>query len=328
MTKPHQPNNSNSPKKKIEKSKPSVVPKHVDLPDQEHRNERENNPTPHQQVISTNDKGNRNARIANFIAGMALVVSAVLAWYTYKVFEIASSQKDSVKKSADASMLSAQTAQNTLIETKRYNDSYLQSQANAFNEAKRYNDGSLTIQKNTFESNNKDSKARFTRDTAALGLQIKSLKQSQEQFVKQNEPYLQVYIDSMVVNKKTEILYTIVNLTPIPVKITSQRGTGTVSKTKPTNSKDAVLISGTDINYYVIKESPQGRKLTLPQEFTNDDIKIMKDGEASVYWINEISYQNLISGKIKTYTFYVKLTKLKNGRTYTDFFTNDNSQEK
>jgi len=106
MTKPQQSDSSNNPKKQIAKAKSSIAPKNISVPNDEHTNERKDNSPPHQQIIAANDKSNGNARIANVISAIALVVSIALAWYTYQVFKLASSQKDSVKKSADASMLS------------------------------------------------------------------------------------------------------------------------------------------------------------------------------------------------------------------------------
>ena len=328
MTKPRQSNNSGTPKKQVEKTKLPVIPENISVPNDEHANKREDNANTHQEIVIPNDKSNRNARIANSIAGMALVISAILAWYTFKVFEIASSQKDSVKKSADASMLSAQTAQNTLIESKRYNDLYIQSQIDAFNESKRYNNGSLSMQQKTFESNNKDSRERFMRDTSALGLQIKSLKQSQDQFLKQNEPYLQVYIDSLYfVGNRVRVVYTLVNITSIPVKIISEKTDIRFSPIEPI-IKDKDLQPSADINYYVIKESPQTRTITPMDSLSINERKWITEGSNFTYWKAVFDFQNLISGKIKKYSFYVKLTKLKDRRTYADFISNDNYVEK
>lgn len=82
----------------------------------------------------------KEPRIANIIPNIALIVSMVLAYYTNKVFDILNSQIESIKKSADASVKSAEAAEKTLTKTKRYNKEY------------------IDLQKQFFESSNVDSK--------------------------------------------------------------------------------------------------------------------------------------------------------------------------
>ncbi|MGZ3754020.1 MAG: hypothetical protein ACXVAY_15145 [Mucilaginibacter sp.] len=323
MTKPSQPNSSDSRKKQIPKTQPLVAPKNISVLDNEHTSDGNGNAAQHQQIVTPDDKSNRNARIANVIAGIALVVSAILAWYTYKVFEIASSQKDSVKKSADASMLSAQTAQNTLNETKRYNDSYLKSETDAFNEAKRYNDGSLNIQQNAFDSNNKESKERFKRDTMALGLQIKALKQSNEQFVKQNEPYLKVEIDSVYVQYgQLKVRYYIINLSNTPVRVIGEKTEAQIAVTPPV--KKGAFNDRLDGITYITKESPQQKIFTL-RNITKEAIEMANDGTYSIYWNAVFEYVNEITDEKRLYTISVKINKT-NGRNppYQSFSDNTN----
>jgi hypothetical protein len=266
--------------------------------------------------------------IANIVAIGVLVVTSILAWYTYRLYKNASDDSAIARKSANAATSSALIAQKTFEATKKYNDSSLAIQQKAFGVTEFYNKGSLTLQEKAIKSNDIDSKERFKRDTAALGLQIQSLKQNQQQFIKQNEPYLQVYIDSIqFINKKERIVYTMVNLTPIPVKIIAQKAMVWKTPIEPV-SKESDLLVGADINYYVIKESPQTRVLTSSDTLTSQEIKWIIDGYHFTYWKAEFKFQNLISTKIKTYRFMVKLTKLKDKRTYTDFIYNENSEEK
>lgn len=280
----------------------------------------ENISNPHQSIVHNKYWP---PSLADVIAFLMLLVTAALAWFTFGLYQSATEDSGTAKTAATIS-------QQTFDASKKYNDSSLAIQAKLFDETKTYNRGSLDIQQKSFVGNNKDNKERFIRDTTALGLQIKSLKQNQAQFIKQNEPYLQVYIDSMGVaaNNTIQIFYTIVNLTPIPVKIIAHKSAGTAWNSPPPPIAPDKMAGSIDNNYYVIKESPQSRKYTFPIKLEDKIAQNVKNGTMFFYWISEIKYQNLISQKTKSYIFEVKLTKLKNGATYTDFISNDNSEEK
>ncbi|WP_295671751.1 hypothetical protein [uncultured Mucilaginibacter sp.] len=283
-------------------------------------------------AAANNDK--KDWTISDLISLGMLIVTTFLAFFTFQLYNTAVKDSRTADTSAKAAVFAAIIAKQTFDATKRYNDSSLAIQQKVFGETKEYNTGSFDIQKRAFEGSSLDSKERFKRDTTALGLQIQSLKQNQKQFIKQNEPYLQVYIDSISINKsiinykRADIFYTLVNLTPIPVKIISQKGNEIFSFKPPVNISNAPLVDAGDINYYVIKESPQNRKLTITTNLYEEDIKNIMEGKWSTYWIDEISYENLISGKIKTYKFSVKITRFNNRGTYSEFINNDNSEEK
>jgi len=269
------------------------------------------------------------------IAAFALVISVIMAYATFRLFQQSLTQSKAATDSAKAAI----TADSL---SKVYNDSTLKIQRVSLDSqisAKRQSDIAAAIksrndsdlfrlQKLSVENNSKDMQERFIRDTTAIGLQIKALRQNQDQFIKQNEPYLQIYIDSLhFIGNRVQIVYTLVNLTPIPVKIIKQVSKVRFSPIEPIiNDKDLIISS--DINYYVIKESPQNRTITVNDTLSVNERKWIIDASNFTYWKAIFSFQNLISGKIKTYSFYVKLTKLKDKRTYPDFISNDNSIEK
>lgn len=326
MAAPNRGNQRGKPKNNPVHSKP-LPDQGKQLIDAKEENESENNSNTHHPTTAwwVNMKKWERADIIN--VGM-LIVTTLLMLFTYRLYKTAIHDSDTADTSAKAATNAATIAQQTFEATKRYNDSSLVIQKRFFEETKGYNKGSLHIQQEAFVSNTKDSKERFTRDTTALGLQIKSLKQNQEQFIKQNEPYLQLYIDSeKFIGATGQIFYTLVNLTPIPVKITSVKSAIQCQPKQPVELPETMLNKSFDINYYVIKEAPQGRRA----DFFNvpDTVnKFVNNGAYFTYWQVIFKYQNLISGKQKTYRLRVKLTKLKNKRTYADFIYNDNSEEK
>lgn len=322
-----QPNQNSKPNQQIKRTKffPSYQINRI-----KQNKEREKEyyiPESHKSVIH---KKYWPVTLADTIGIGMLVVTAALMWFTYGLYKSATDDSITSQSSASAANKSATIAQQTFEASKRYNDSSLRIQKQIFDETHHYNVGSLDIQQKSYMGNNKDSKERFIRDTTALGLQIKALKQNQAQFIKQNEPYLQVYIDSMKItaNNTIDVFYTIVNLTPISVKIITHRSAGTVWNSPPFPITADKMPGSADNNYYVIKESPQSRKFSFPVKYDDKVIQDIKNGTMFFYWISEIKYQNLISQKMKSYLFEVKLTKLKNGATYTDFISNDNSEEK
>ncbi len=193
------------------------------------------------------DKKNWQPTIANFISLLALIVSGILALYTYKVFKIADAQSVSVKMSAKASIDASNTAKNTLEETKKYNKEYLQ------------------LQKESIKGSNEDSKARSDKISESLDMQMKSLHESQKQFELNNQALLQVSnFDTLKFRGKNPIIqFFVSNLANQPAKITKLFIAAVISSpntdtliTKAIKDLERKKLPYLTDNLYIMKESP------------------------------------------------------------------------
>lgn len=209
MRQPQQRTYRKKSNSQINEAKLPIEPKNINLTNNEKDNQITNKGEEAKSVtpkISSNNKKDWQPRIANLIAFGALIISGILAIYTYKVFQIANSQSESVIKAANASVDGAKTAKKTLDETKRYNREYLK------------------LQQNLFVSGNEDSKKRFKRDSFSLDAQIQSIKENKNEFEIENVPNLQMGDTKVAVFKDdsaAKFKSNLYNLTKHPIKAIS-----------------------------------------------------------------------------------------------------------
>jgi cell division protein FtsB len=275
--------------------------------------------TPTTETNRTQSVGNSRLKNADRIALLGVIVNAILAVFTYLLYQLSISAATSAKISADAAKKSAdlqKTALDSQFIAKKESDAtdrIKEDRATAL----------FTLQKNTYALNKSDSKKRFDKDTTSIGLQIQALRDSREQFIKQNEPYLKVFIDSIYYKfNQLKFDYTIINLSNSQAKIISEKSG---IKVAPFDPLAGFKIDSDIPNLlYVIKETPQSKTMTI-KEINKDEIKWVLNGSYSIYWNCIFEYENLITGEKREYAFNVKFKKLDGNRgTYQSFSKNEN----
>jgi len=268
----------------------------------------------------------RKWQYADTIAVLALLVAVAMTVVTYQLFKQTLTSTKAATDSADAAKVSSTATKKSADLQKLALDSQIsakkQSDASDVKKFQREND-LFELQKKSYASNEKDRIARFKRDTVAIGLQIKSLKQNQDQFTKQYEPYLKLTVDSIVVRfNKLYVFYTMLNLTNTPVKVVNIKSSAYVRGTQsiiPVKMPEAA-----PENLYIIKETPQQRFFPIP-EANPKEIKFVVSGVWSIFWDVEFEYINQITDEKRCYIVSVKLNKTRGENPpYPVFSRNDN----
>jgi len=232
---------------------------------------------------------------ANTISIFALIVSAILAIYTYKVFKIADAQSNSVIRSANAAIDAATTAKNTLDETKRYNKEYME------------------LQRREYTSGNADAAKRNLRDSLGLDAQIRSLKQAHEIFVKENQPYLQIdNFENLGLgdNMPMSFIYSIYNLGNQPIKILTID-----QKFVFIEKKDSIsflrnpfqsLNNPKDVVDYLPRERSGERTYVSEDKMTVAHFHAFLRHSLTIYFVGRYTYLNYITNQKRNYTFLLK----------------------
>lgn len=188
---------------------------------------------------------------------------------------------------------------------------------------------SIKYSKDTARANSslKEAVKSTTASIKLANQSIESLKDEQQRFEKQNQPYLQmvrVAIDSAVAGKKLYIMYEIENITHIPVKILSHRMfidiEGNTIKRRPFFKLSLVKVGS-----YLIKENPLKRKVYSSQYLTTTEADLINNDRSIILYItDETIYENGITEKLRYYKAVIKLLYDPNRGCYNEFIENKN----
>ncbi len=268
-------------------------------------------------------------KAADTIAIVAILINAMMFAATYMLFHEAAVQTKVATKSSDAAKISAEAAEKSANLQKQALDSQISAKKQSdLSDAKKYErDTALfNLQKQAFAINKRDVNERFKRDTTAIGLQIRALKQNADQFTQQNEPYLKVAIDSVFIRYgKLGFDYTILNLSNTPARVIGENASVEVSAFKPLTFRYYEPVSPGE--FYVIKESPQPKEFTLIN-CTPDQIKWVMNGTYSIYWNCTFKYINMVSDEKRIYAISAKITRRGKNAPYQEFSENSNKTDK
>lgn len=258
----------------------------------------------------------KQPQLANIISSFALVVSIVLAFYTYKVFQIANSQNESVIKSASASVKSAETAENTLKETKRYNKEY------------------LDLQRELFKSSDEDSRKRSQRDSLSLNAQIKSIKENEKEFKIGNIPNLQmgdIETISLENSRQGQFDANIYNLGKQSVKSLSIQmqiyGRPKKDSTLFMRSFIKIPIAPVTVLNYLNPQKPTKITFHSNQNSADTIVGFMKK-KFIVFIVGNVRYINYTNNKVRNYTFVLDYKYNQPGVLALDFLYNENTDDK
>jgi hypothetical protein len=253
---------------------------------------------------------------ADRISFFSVFVNAIIAIATLAIVTATIHQSRNSDKSVDLSerVFKSTDSSNkiTILKTEQFDDTTLSMQKQSL-------DSQIAAKK---ESDTADAGklireiALFKLQKTADSTQIAALKETQNEFNKQNDPYLQIDL----VNQEPEfkdgvfkIYFEISNLRETPVKILERKG-GVYTKkaSKVVNYGDVKLHDVGDLNAYVIKGSPLQRK-GFGYNFRQTEIDSINNGAMNVFLIINIKYKNLISNEIKYYACDILIYHNNNG---------------
>ncbi len=166
------------------------------------------NPPIHKRVLTFLGNKDNQPLIANLVAIGILVVTSILAWYTYRLYKNASEDSKTARQSAYAANNSAIIAQKTLDTTRKY-DSI-----------------SLVKQQKAIDDNNASSQLAFKRANKSLTFQDSSLKETQKEFEIENRPLIQITHIKLVtfeIGKQVEVDFNVTNFGKQPARIINNK---------------------------------------------------------------------------------------------------------
>jgi hypothetical protein len=268
---------------------------------------------PHQDITTTqNDKWSK----ADLIALGMLIVTGILAIYTYGLYNTAIKDSGTADASANAAKTSAQISQKTLDEIKDYNTKSLEKQQSALDKADATN------------------KKNFDRVDEAIRLQDSALKQTANDFEIANAPYLSIEIQNMDIileNRPVTFDAVIKNLGAYPAKIIEAKFGAIVAKTQhPEKMIDTITnryLEQTTANYV-----DKGTPLIFPVDNLVKNIdsqsfdRLYSNKKWFLYFFAIIKYQNLVTKKYRVYKCGIEFDAKKNNRSA--YIINDNDDTK
>lgn len=242
------------------------------------------------------DRVNKEAKAANTISRYSVVVNGFLLFVTAGIGYISFMQARSADNSANIAKKTykADSANNERIYIR---DSIRQISTDLVDKNKKIHEDSV-----------------FNLQKDALNLQIKSLEQSQDQFIKQNEPYL--YINKIQnirlrVNQSVAFDFKIENISNNPVDVTS------IGSMVHYEASTVTSLTNTDrffnkIPMYdgVVSIQPHGSfddKFDGEIPMTQDQIDQINSGKEAMYFIGIRDYTNVITNKKYKLKFVVRI---------------------
>ncbi len=226
---------------------------------------------------------NTKIRIADKIAIYGLIINIVLAIFTYLLFKEATSS------------------------TKIAND--------AVQEARRSNsisEKNYVLAKDAFEGSKKSGEEASRIAEKLLNTQINSLKENQQQFKIGNEPYLNIASSSIEVFEVGKPLLTkikVENLGRYPCKVIDCKTLITIRITAPPFSElNKIAHDYSDIlNKYILNDNPVPSPFGTIVPISENQISIVTKSNYFIFFTGYIKYKNIITNKIKTYKFQLKM---------------------
>ena len=291
--------NSDKPEENVRDSNSNQNEPESGLHDQQQvdngKETRQNNKTKKITFLGYLKKKESQPIIANMVSIIAVIISGLLAVFTYYLYHIASGQVESVVKAGNAAQSSANTAIKTLEETKAYNKGYIK------------------LQKQIFTSDSLSDVKRQKRDSAALNTQITALNQTQKNFELTNRAYLQISaFDTVRLGKPYAIIaFLISNIGQQPAKIIDGYANMTINIPGLTDRK-VISENGREKwlpeNSYVITSAPVQKNINLDGVVDINYINQLKSGERDFYIYGKYNYINNATNKKTLYEFYAELS--------------------
>jgi hypothetical protein len=233
----------------------------------------------------------KSSTIANFCLLVCTVILAAAAIWQYG--------------SANSA---AKTAQQTLIETKKFDSTTLANQKVSNRKI-----DSIDSVKNEREV------ATFNLQKSGLTAQIKALQQTQKNFEIENQPFLEaddVTVSLFEMGIQMQVQLTVKNVGAFPVQVINVTNGTAIGAVAPTVKS---IINIAKANYfpyetYISKESPAIWTYDAQMVDVNK-YNSVKNGQFFVWIGGVITYKNLATQKVRYYTFLKKMINNKRATT-------------
>ncbi|WP_183575414.1 hypothetical protein HDF18_15935 [Mucilaginibacter sp. X5P1] len=271
-------------------------------------------------IITFLSNKNNQTLISNCVSIGMLIVTAVLAWYTFKLFEQATTQTAASAKSANAAAASVTIAQQTFIADTIYNNKSIKSQV-------------VAIRKAHIADSIKAIKDSLTFDLQKQGLQgqIASLIETRKDFEKENQPYLVAKELQNPIFKAGSIVsfdYSLFNYGKQPVKIIKMGSTlefvpkqDSVSFLK---NPFSYLTNWQDVSEYVANGYPRKEFFKQKELMSSSTEYAFYNGIYTIYLIGRCDYINNINEKERRYDYLIKISYTKEYGELWSFIYNEN----
>jgi hypothetical protein len=244
---------------------------------------------------------------ADTIALGMLLVTIVLAWYTFGLYESATEDSKITKISSNAANKSAEIAGHTLDEIKKYNTASLEKQQIALDKS---------------DQTNRDN---FDRIDKSLSIQDSSLKETQKEFDINNAPFLQMKISrisKIEVGKQIDIGIIVENLGAYTAQTIKSNVVCATKNIPPTIEEVNAIVKHNDKfvlpeGSYISKGNPIENELYKVIDSLNErQYKMLMDEKWFIYMGGNIEYINLANGKRKKYIYMIKINGKKGAFIY------------
>ncbi|OQB62264.1 MAG: hypothetical protein BWX95_01526 [Bacteroidetes bacterium ADurb.Bin141] len=185
----------------------------------------------------------------------------------------------------------------------------------AVEEARRSNsisEKNYQLAKVAFEESKKSGQEATQLANKTLETQIGTLKENQKQFNISNEPLLSIVnsnIELLEAGKPLLSKVQVINLGNYPCKVIECKTVITIRIAAP-NFKEVYQVESTysDIlNKYILRDNPVPSPFETSLPLNENQVLMVKTGDYFVYMTGFIRYKNIISNKIKTYKFQLKM---------------------
>lgn len=252
----------------------------------------------------------KSEHISNLINFGMLVVTSLLFYFTWKLYDKTVEATTISNKSAEAAIASVETA-------KIANEISKNSLNNEIVSGVFKDSLALESQKLTYKS---------------VESQIQSLNQERIQFEAEHSPFIQIYdvvINKPQIGQPVVVSYNLYNLTNIPVKITSiKKYIGSIEVTA--NDIENKYYIDDDSLSYLTKDNPIERFSDIIEKANAETVEtLLNNPNVFIYFGRKVSYTNLVTGRDYEYTFLCKIKPLNDGsklssKTFTRVLCNEN----
>jgi len=235
---------------------------------------------------------NSHPNIANLISLGMLIITGILAYYTWKVFNQTTIQTQIAGKSADAAKISADAAKKSADLQKQALDSQVSAKKQSD-----ISDGNKT----------KRDIATFDLQKKALDKQIASLQETQKEFKIENKTFPQIMdikVDTLAVNKDVWISYRIVAVGKQPIKIVKNIMGVIFSKDPPKTDFSKVNYSFEKAGIYLMAGENISDKASMVA--SNDFINNVISGKGAMFVIGTIYFDD-INDKMLVYKYNIRI---------------------
>lgn len=215
---------------------------------------------------------NNKAHFSNLVAFFAVIISGILAAYTYRLYKIANDDSITAKTAAKASVNSATISQQTLAEVRDYNAKSLQKQQDIIDKQNEY----------------------FNKEHQPyIQIELDSLKPIKD------STYQLTYTISASSERPIEQVYSKYDIASIPFADTAE------FLKHPFEEGRHLLMRG---KFYLFKDSKKKNGLSFADYKNSVKYWIWTQGRTeAIYFTGKIRYKNYVTDKDRIYAFLIQL---------------------